>query len=141
MRHHPSPSRGDVVSIHRAKDRAEHQQILNKAFRKRCVVYYARVEEVEGKHYAIHPWVADLESFDALYKPDGTPKVKMEKRKCVRKKINKTEVREPRQANGLFCPFCSHRINSTPGRTLHVKSKHPEKLGEYQEWLGSLGKS
>ena len=64
--------------------------------------------------------------------------------KIGKKKLTKKE-REERveEANkpALFCPYCDHPINSTPGRTLHVKSKHPDKLEEYQEWLKSLGKS
>ena len=38
-------------------------------------------------------------------------------------------------STSLFCPFCNKRLNSTPGRTNHVKSKHPEKLQEYMESL------
>jgi len=137
------PSR--VVSTHRVRNRKEHKEILDKAFEKQCFVYFATVEHRDGKYYAIQPWVIDWDSVDALYNEDGTPKVEFtDKPEPVKKKLTKadrdkkvTEANKP----SLFCPYCDHSINSTPGRTLHVKSKHPEKLEEYQEWLKSLGKS
>lgn len=35
----------------------------------------------------------------------------------------------------LQCPFCKKKMTSTPGRTLHVKSKHPDRLEEYLETI------
>lgn len=144
LRHHPSPSRGSLVSMHRVRDRKGHQKILSKAFKKRCVVYYARVleDEESGKQVVSYPWVADLESFDALFEMDGTPKVSMpERRKVLKKKPITDKPSETIDKDGIYCPFCTHSVSSTPGRTLHVKSKHPERLEEYKKWLESLGKS
>ena len=117
------PSR--VVSSHRVKDKSEHQKILKLAFEKQHLVYSASVEHRDGKYYAIQPWVVDWDSVNALYETNGSSKVK--------------EDSKPAK-NVLFCPYCDHKINSKPGRTLHVKSKHQEKLEEYRTWLKSHGK-
>lgn len=39
------------------------------------------------------------------------------------------------ELDGIKCPFCHIKINSTSGRTLHVQGKHPERLQEYQKLL------
>jgi hypothetical protein len=33
----------------------------------------------------------------------------------------------------LKCPFCNYAVSSKPGRTNHVKGKHPERLDEYRQ--------
>lgn len=38
-------------------------------------------------------------------------------------------------STGLKCPFCSAKVSSTSGRTLHVKGKHPEQFTDYQKML------
>jgi hypothetical protein len=143
------PSR--VVSTHRVRNKTEHKQLLEKAFKKQCFLYMASVEHRDGKYYAVQPWVIDWDSVNALYETDGTPKVEFkDKPKPVKKKLSKKErdagvaaANKPSkpEKTGLYCPYCDHKINSTPGRTLHVKSKHPDKLEEYQKWLKSHGKS
>lgn len=121
-----------VISTHQVRNRGDHQKLLQTAFKKRCVLYYASVEKKDGKHYAVEPWLVDFDSVDALYDEKGKPKVKLGSKSSKPEKTGK---------GGLFCPYCDHTINSTPGRTLHVKSKHPDKIEEYQEWLKLHGKS
>jgi hypothetical protein len=41
-------------------------------------------------------------------------------------------VSRTQENDQLRCPFCGQKSTSTPGRTLHVKAKHPERLEEYK---------
>jgi len=52
----------------------------------------------------------------------------------------KADVLKPESAE-LSCPFCGKKISSTPGRTLHVKNAHNDKLDEYYKWLKQHGKN
>jgi hypothetical protein len=42
-----------------------------------------------------------------------------------------THIRESNDPTKYPCPFCDACPTSSPGRTLHVKSKHPDRLKEY----------
>lgn len=131
--------RSRVVSTHRARNKKDHRKILDLAFKKQCFVYTAGVKKRNGKYYASLPWLIDWDSVDALY-DELTGKPKVEFKNDDIKSVKKKKAKE-REKPTIFCPFCDHKISSTPGRTLHVKSKHPKKLEEYQEWLKSLGKN
>jgi len=114
------PSR--VISSHLVKNKKEYDELLKKAKDKSYYLYYAEVMRKDGKYVAKQPWVLDPESF-CIIKPETKPEIK------------------PETKSELYCPYCDATINSTPGRTLHVKSKHPKKMEDYKQWVKSLGKS
>lgn len=145
------PSR--VISSHQIKNRKEHSELLKKAKEKKYVVYYADVKQRDGKFFAVQPWIVDFESVDNLYgpveeldrpkKPESKPKkekLKPKKEKLKLKDDDDEDVithlkktREVEDTDEIRCPFCNKKMSSTPGRTLHVKSKHPDKLTEYKK--------
>lgn len=110
------PSR--VISSHQIKNRKEHVDLLEKAKQKKYVVYYADVKKRDGKYFAVQPWIVDFESVDNLYGP-------------VEDLGKPAPTEEVEDTNEIRCPFCNKKMSSTPGRTLHVKSKHPDKYDEY----------
>lgn len=117
-----------VVSTHQIRNRGEHAKLLEKAKAKSYFVYHADVEKQEdGKFHAIPPWIIDWESVDNIYGPPEN----LGKAKSRPKTV--TDVEEVEYKTELSCPFCGKKVNSTPGRTLHVKTKHPDRYDEYME--------
>jgi hypothetical protein len=112
-----APSR--IISIHLPKNKREHAKLLERAKQSGYYLYYAPAEPRDGKYVAQQPWQLDWDSIPEEPEPE--------------------EEQEP--IDELVCPFCGKKVNSTPGRTLHVKSRHPEKLEAYKKWLAELGKS
>jgi hypothetical protein len=111
------PSR--IISIHIPKNKSEHTELLQKARDSGYCLYYAPAESRNGKYVVQQPWQLDW---------DSIPK-------------EPELVEEPSEpVDELKCPFCGKKVNSTPGRTLHVKSSHPDKMDEYKKWQNSLGK-
>lgn len=51
------------------------------------------------------------------------------------KKSDKPTIPVKPALNGNDCPFCGKSISSTPGRTLHVKHAHADRLEEYNDLL------
>lgn len=47
-------------------------------------------------------------------------------------------LKEKPENNVLSCPYCDKTVTSTPGRTLHVKNKHPDKFDEYRSSLSGV---
>lgn len=119
------PSR--VISSHQIKNRKQHSELIAKAKEKKYVVYYADVKKRDGKLHAVQPWIVDFESVDNLYAPVEEPT------KAKAKPKTKPDAKEVEDSDEIRCPFCNKKMNSTPGRTLHVKSKHPDKLAEYKK--------
>jgi hypothetical protein len=113
------PSR--VISSHQIKNRKEHAALLEKAKEKKYVVYYADVKKQDGKFFAVQPWIVDFESVDNLYGP------------VEELGKEKPDTGEVEDKDEIRCPFCKKKMSSTPGRTLHVKSKHPDKYEEYMK--------
>jgi hypothetical protein len=113
-----------VISTHIIKNKKAHTELLDRAKEKGYCLYYAPVTRKDGRHVAKMPWILDRDSLN--HQPKSEPEPKSE------------PVQD--KPNALYCPYCDAEIKSTPGRTLHVKSKHPEKIEEYQKWLKSLGK-
>jgi len=107
-----------IISSHLPKSKKEHQSLLRKAKENGYYLYYAPAEARDGKYLIKEPWVLDW---------DSVPEI-----------VEKEPELEP--INELECPFCGKELRSTPGRTLHVKGHHPDRLEEYQAWLISLGK-
>lgn len=116
------PSR--VIGYHLIKSAAEHQTLIEKAITSGHCLYSAPITKSNGKYIATQPWQLDENTLP------------------ITKAVVEEIVEEPVQPepDGLYCPFCDKPMSSTPGRTLHVKSIHPEQLEEYHKWLKSLGK-
>lgn len=106
---------GSIVTTRKVNDRSEHQKLITEAKRKGLYVYYSSVVQFGDRYLAGYPKIVDWESV-----PDSAPPPKS--------KRSKTQIDIKHELN---CPYCSKRLSSTPGRTNHVKAKHPEKLEEY----------
>jgi hypothetical protein len=114
------PFHSIVISKHRIKNRAQHVELLKKAKKKKCYIYFANVENKDGKWMAVEPHTIDWESVDNIHGSiDGIGKDNI---------ISDSVIDN---VNGLVCPYCDKAMSSTPGRTLHVKSKHADKYEEY----------
>lgn len=145
---------GRVVSNHQIKDRKGHIELLEKAKAKKLLIYYADVKKIDGKYHAVQPWIVDFESVDNLHgpvenlgKPATKPKPVVAKPKGDRKPNHNQiftssdkddedvvdQLDHIEETDEIRCPFCDKKMNSTPGRTLHVKSKHPDKYDEYMK--------
>lgn len=95
---------------YRVKNRTEHAQILQKAKRRKCYIYFADVAvDEEGHSHAIQPWVIDWESVDNIHGPPEN--------------LGK-DLKSIKTASKLCCPFCGKKCTSTSGLTLHLKAKH-----------------
>ncbi len=110
------------IDIHRVKDRIEHNKLIVEVKKRHNYLWYAKVEKREDDYIAVPPFLIDWDTVpDKPYdsKPEAPP-----------------PPPDPKKwSGGLSCPFCRKIVTSTPGRTLHVKSEHPEKLQEYLEML------
>ena len=104
-----------VISTHLPKSKKEHAKLLERAKSGGYYLYYAVAESRNGKYFATQPWQLDWDSV-----VDEPEEVKPES--------------EP-ETSELACPFCDKVCNSKPGRTLHVKSRHPNHVEEYRKWL------
>lgn len=128
------PSR--VISTHKVTNRSEHVDLIKMAQKRGLFLYYATVEQRENKYYAKQPWIVDWESVPE----DGVPKVQPKRTAPPPPDPEPDEEPESDDSvettdDGLSCPFCGKTMSSTPGRTLHVKSKHPDKLEEYRQMI------
>lgn len=112
-----------LVSFKQIKNRTEHEEILLEAKNRGLLLYYALADNRDGKCFAKQPWQLDTESVVEQALPS-----------VVSSSIDKPHVPDKLPldvSDGLVCPICDKKMNSTQGRTLHVKSKHPEKFDEY----------
>lgn len=121
------PSR--VISAHQAKNRQDHKALIAKANVKGLYLYYADVKCRDGKYYAVKPWIVDWETVPEHPEEIAKREAQQEKKKA--KEATK-EVPETPEQDSLTCPYCSKRMSSTSGLTLHIKSKHPDKLNKHQ---------
>ena len=120
------PSR--IISQHKLKTDTEYAELVGKAREVGHCLYSAPMMKRDGKYYATQPWQLH---------PDTIPQ---ESRAEVTEVVEVAQVPGQTQPDQLCCPFCNKLISSTAGRTLHVKSNHPDKIEEYHKWLKSLGK-
>jgi|CXWL01.1.fsa_nt_gi hypothetical protein len=100
-----------ITQARRLKNKAEYAALLNEATTKNLLVYYAEALVKDGREYAKQPWRLDS---------DSMPNVNVVE-----------QPQEQTEPVGLKCPFCGKKMSSTSGITLHVKSKHPDKLDEH----------
>lgn len=149
------PSR--VISYHIAKTAADHQKLIDKALDAEYCLYYTQVSRSGGKYIAQQPWQLDEATLPAIgegsepkgqagtSKPSkGASKTKKPQNPKKASKPKKSEKVAPSKkaatSDGVSCPFCDKPMSSASGRTLHVKSSHPDRIQEYNKWLQSPGK-
>ncbi len=104
------PSR--IISYHRPTNCREHQELIQQAREKGVLLYYAKAKKQGIKYVTSEPWKLEYETLEAS-KPKPKPKSK-----------SKPESRP----DDLSCPYCDKIFRSKPGRTLHIKSKHADKI-------------
>lgn len=133
-----------VLGHYQIHNKKEHKELLKKALDKKALVYYCDVVVKEGEYTTPNPWVVDYDSVRSLYgslnskKPDSNIK-SPKPHKYVEPQIIEEQVDDqPDEPSAneapvdeMRCPFCGKKMNSTPGRTLHIKSKHPDMYNEY----------
>lgn len=103
-----------VVSHKVVSDRSAHVDLLRDARRKKLHVYYGSIVQREGRRFLTYPLTIDWDSVD------------------------EAQDDRPTETNNLNCPYCNKQLHSTPGRTLHVKNKHPD---QYEQYVASYVKS
>ena len=89
----------------------KHLKLLKKAQSKKYYIYHTGVKKEGKKFFVKGQWIIDWESVDNIH--------------------GSLESMDIKKNLGLTCPFCGKAVNSTPGRTLHVKGKHPDRYEEY----------
>mgnify|MGYP002132578229 FL=1 len=107
---------GKQHSVHQLKNKRDHDDLIAKARAKSCYVYYGSVYKDEyTKAFMVRmPLIVDFDSV-----PDTVD--------------GKWKAEDKKNTTNYFkCPYCDYEATSTPGRTLHVKSKHKEKFDEYK---------
>lgn len=115
-----------VIKTRTLTNKSEHAALLQEAQEKGYLLYWAEIEKRDGKFYAKQPWRLDESSVPKRVSiAPSRIKVDPEEPEPVEEKVES----EP---EGLTCPYCGEAMKSTSGRTLHVKSKHPEKYDEYK---------
>lgn len=108
-----------MLTSHIVASKAEHTQLVEQARKSGMHLYFGTVGPGRKLTY---PLILDWDSV----------------RDIVPEKVDKPDrpaKPEKPRLEGNDCPFCHKSISSTPGRTLHVKSAHPERLEEYKELL------
>jgi hypothetical protein len=109
-----------IVKVHRVKSKSEHSELVEEVKKRKHYLWYGRVVQ-DGKKFSVSPpLVIDFETVpDVAYSVQATSPA-----------VPKT-IKPEEWDGGLSCPFCSVTVQSTPGRTLHVKHQHPDKLQDY----------
>ena len=112
----------DPNGTHRAfrvGSKVERTALLKYAKSKNFYVYTGNIKLVNGKPHVEGPFAFIWDSMpsDAEKKPNRWPSGGL--RTTEKKKNSPIE---------LNCPYCSSIFSSTSGRTLHIKSKHPEEI-------------
>jgi hypothetical protein len=112
----------------RIGSKAERTELLKYAKSKNLYVYSGNVKLVDGKPHVEGPFAFIWDSMpsDTEKKPNKWPSgglrtIKKKKKKNIKVLQDELGVRVE-----LHCPYCSSTFSSTSGRTLHIKSKHPE---------------
>jgi hypothetical protein len=109
------------IKTHRCRNKSEHTELLAAVKKRGHYLYYGTVVKDNGRYYAKPPFLIDWESVPDIVEPPKPKPIK---------------ASTPAEWDGgLSCPFCNKSVLSTPGRTLHVKHYHPDKVDEYQELL------
>lgn len=148
------------LSTHRCRDRRDHLRLLQIALERNCHLYYGTVVHRDGRYLVYPPLIVDFDSVPELPKekfmatafvcPHCDKKMSSASGRTLHIKnkhgtIAKQSVPAAKEApkpketpqgsepSSLKCPYCEKISTSAPGRTLHVKSKHPEKFADYSK--------
>jgi pyridoxine/pyridoxamine 5'-phosphate oxidase len=114
-----------VVSTKKINSQNEHDILVQKALDKGLLLYYAKIEKRKGIEFAKQPWCL----VESSIPKDG---VKVTRRKVkISTETDSDFKSEIDNSKNIFCPYCKKILGSTSGRTLHVKSEHPDKYQEY----------
>ncbi len=110
-----------AIKQHRVRTKAEHAALVEAVRSRKHYLYYASVHKNGTTHFAFPVLLVDWDSIPDV--PYGTV-------------VAAPPPPDPKKwAGGLTCPFCAKTVTSTPGRTLHVKAQHPDRLAEYATLL------
>lgn len=117
------PYSSHVIKTYRVSNKSEHSNLIELMRRKKHYLWYGQVSKKGDKLVVQPPLVIDFDSVpDVAYSVQCKAPVEPEKPKVI----------DPQKWDrGLSCPFCGVTVSSTPGRTLHVKYHHAERLDEY----------
>lgn len=132
-----TPSIGTLRRLH---NRAEHQMLLATARRTGVYVWYADVRRDDGRCYVQPPYLVDWDSVPDKTTPPQRTSVPLSGQTddddvVVQASIDTVAARAVAARRvvllDLNCPYCGKQVHSAPGRTNHVKAKHPEKYDDY----------
>jgi Zn finger protein HypA/HybF involved in hydrogenase expression len=127
-----------IISTHILETKREYLDLLKEAKSKKYLIYYAKYTVHDGEYTTEQPLLLDWESFKNINpntklqshdKPQDTPQDNQGSEDPEPKEIKG----KPKEKTGdisekeMRCPHCDQKFSSTSGRTLHIKSKHPEK--------------
>lgn len=123
-----------IISTHNIKNRKEHLDLIKRAIDKGYILYHADVQKIGDKWYTCPQWIVDWESItETIDETHDKPEPKCEPDTENEQGVENEPKHETKLPIEISCPFCDKKMTSTPGRTLHVKSAHPEKYQEYIE--------
>ena len=133
-----------IISQFKVENKEEYDNIVKKAKSDNMLLYYSYAE----KSHKIHTWFLSDEStlninkgtFTLTQDPievkkDNIESVTEMESNLENNKEMPRKLAEQRLSYELKCPFCGKKASSTPGRTLHVKTKHPDKYEEYRRMM------
>ena len=123
-----------IISIFKVEDKEEYDGIVRKAKNDNLLLYYTFTDAFNK----ISTWLLSDESTLNINKNTFTLTQAPDKEKIDTTIDNTLDDNKeiPQKLTGdLKCPFCGKNASSTPGRTLHVKTKHPDKYEEYRRML------
>lgn len=109
-----TPHSDQIVKIHRLSDKSAHTMLISAVKSRHNYLWYGAVTKVDGRYFVNSVLLLDFDSV-----PDPGEE-------------------EHEWDGGLSCPFCSVGISSASGRTLHIKSGHPDRLDDYFRLLDDL---
>jgi hypothetical protein len=112
---HSPHSVAGIVHVHRVASKAEYTKLIAAVVSRRHYLWYGTITtDEQGQEVARPPFLLEFDTVpDVPYGKESTAQLAKQWK------------------GGLSCPFCGQSVSSTPGRTLHVKGKHPERFEEY----------
>jgi hypothetical protein len=120
-----------IISTHKIKNKQQHIELIETARSKSCLLYYSGIVNRDGKNYATDPLILDENTIITMVDQQLEPVIITVEDKPGDFKAPKA-ISPAVETDDLRCPFCNKKMSSTPGRTLHVKHKHPELFDQYK---------
>ncbi len=126
---------GNKVATRQLNNKSEHTALIEEAKSKKLYVYMSGVQKIDGKFYTTYPSIIDWASVPDV--PYTTKNRKNSALNTVDLKsalaADKRTINDDNDDSAISCPYCNKTMTSTQGRTLHVKSKHPDKYDDYMK--------